>query len=106
MQDHGNVTFSIEVSSSGQTALATNLTGTLLIKDSDGLIAECPISQKRAGNSLTFSFTIHKKLLAESCLPISSRHDIQTNDAETGKAGGKIAVGTVYYVKLADFMRK
>ena len=55
---------------------------------------------------MTFSFTIHKKLLAESCLAISSRHDIQTNDAETGKAGGKIAVGTVYYVKLADFMRK
>jgi hypothetical protein len=106
VEDPGKVTFSISVSPSRQIPLSTNLTSTLLLKDSDGLIAECPISEKQDGNRLTFSFAIHKKLLPESVLAISSRHDIQAKDAETGKAGGRISVGTVYYVKLAEFLKK
>lgn len=97
VQDHGNVTFSVTVSPVGQQPLSTNLTGTLILKDSDGIIAEVPVTQKQDGNRLSFSFTIHKKFLPDSTLAVSSRRDV---------ADGKIAVGTVYYVRLAEFMNK
>ena len=97
VQDRGNITFAITVSPSGQRPLSTNLVGTLILKDADGVIAETPISQKQDGDHLTFSFTIHKKLLPESCFAVSSRHDI---------ADGQIAVGTVFYVKLTEFIKK
>jgi hypothetical protein len=94
-QDRGNITFAVAVSATGQFLLSTNITGNLLIQDADGLIAECPISQSRENNSLIFSFTLRKKVLPESMFAVTARHDI-----------GKIAAGTVYCIKLSEFVKQ
>ena len=94
VQDHGNLIFTVEVSAAGKTSLSTNLVGCLFIRDADGLVAVCPTSSALQGDKLTFTFTLHRKLVRDSEFTVSSRHDI-----------GKIAAGTVYYVKLASFTK-
>lgn len=94
------------VSPTGQQPLSTNLSAKLILKDSDGFIAECPISMKQNDNHFTLSFTIHRKLLSDSVLALASRHYIQSKNIETDKVEGIIAVGTVYYVTLTEFIKK
>jgi hypothetical protein len=95
VQDHGNVGFSVMVSPTGQSALSTNITGWLQVQDVDGIIAECPISQIAETNSLTFTFTLHKKLLGESTFRVKSP-----------VTHGGITSGTVYDVKLREFIKQ
>jgi hypothetical protein len=94
-QDHGNVSFFVAVSPTGQSTLSTNITGLLQVQDAAGIVVECPVSQTVETNSLTFTFTLHKKLLGESTFRVKSpvRHD-------------GITSGTVYDIRLRDFMKQ
>ncbi len=105
LRDHGNITFSITATPTGQQMLSTNITGKALLKDADGLIAECPISPVEENNSLTYTFSIGRKLVEKSTLSITSRHDIMSQDPTSGENVGRIAAGTVFYIQLSDFMK-
>ncbi len=78
----------------GQSMLSTNITGWLQAQDADGIIVECAVSQTLGTNSVTFSFTLHKKLLDESVFRVKSPFTY-----------GGLTSGTVYGIKLREFMK-
>ncbi len=106
VEDREDLTFSVTVSSSTQTALSTNIHARLILCDSQGQLSRCPVESNTKTDSLNYSFTMRKNLVPTSYLIVSTGHFIHGYNADGKPSGSKIAVGTIYRVNLNDFVNK
>lgn len=103
-EDQGVLVFTVTISPSIASVSPTNLNPRLIVQDSEGVLAQCPVRSELGTNGVTCRFSLNRRALPHSSLSVSTGHFIQGYDTEGRPSGGRIAVGTIYSVTLSAFV--
>ena len=106
VEDQGVLQFTVKMSPTKALVPLTNLNPRLVVQDSEGVLAQCPVRAELGTNSVTCHFSLSRKVLPQSSLSVLTGHFIQGSDSEGRPSGGRIAVGTIYSVTLSAFVKE
>jgi hypothetical protein len=106
VEDQGTLAFTVTISPSIASVSPTNLHPILVVHDSEGVLAQCPVRSELGTNGVTCRFSLTRRALPHSSLSVSTGHFIQGSDTEGRPSGGRIAVGTIYSVNLSEFVKE
>ena len=99
------LTFCITVSSSTERSVLDYTSATLSILSSDGFAGSCPVKDQTEENSKTYRVYIKRNSIDDFKFVVSTQRFVYGEDGKGNRTGSRIAVGTIYTIKLNEFIK-